>query len=117
MKPQLLSSLKPSLQTATKFQKCLLLLLHLAQLFSNSGVIGYHIRDFVLQVDGAAVSLEEFFSGLLTGRLSRRDFVVVAAWGVAETVIGRSTNNALDVTSMRCDPDGCASDKHARAPS
>jgi hypothetical protein len=43
-------AVKPLLQTLDQFQQCLLLLLHLAQLFSNSGVLGLHGRNIALQV-------------------------------------------------------------------
>jgi len=48
------------LQTVHKFQQCLLLLFHLAKLFSNGGVLGLHSHYFVLQVVRPAFLSNDF---------------------------------------------------------
>jgi hypothetical protein len=54
-------AVKPLLQTLDQFQQCLLLLLHLAKLFPNTGVLGLHGRNIALQVVRSASLSHDFF--------------------------------------------------------
>ena len=56
-----LRKIKPLLQTLDQFQQSLLLLVHLAKLFSNGGVLRPHGRDIAFQVAWSGTLSNDFF--------------------------------------------------------